>query len=161
MRVYDESTKDRTQFSVQVNWSRARTFSSRQRNWIKESIPHVRGVYVVYLTDDSFEYRRARLESRILYFGSGWLKERLFAHTDGRGNQELRMHLEESRLSFRWAKIEDDEHDWPVVVERVFVHEFKRLFGSLPPANRVHPPRRPMFRYSIVDQHPFDVLEEL
>lgn len=161
MRVYDESTRRRTQFSVQVNWSRARSFSRRQRNWIIENIPHVRGVYVVYLSDDTYEYSRGRLESPILYFGSGWLNERLFAHADGRGNQELLLHLEESHLSFRWAEIEDDEHDWPVVVERIFVHEFKRVFGSLPPANRVRPPLRPMFEYSAVEQYPFDVLEEL
>lgn len=162
MRVYDESTRRRVQFSVQVNWSRERAFSSRQRNWIAENIPHARGVYLIYLRDDHIEYLRGRLQSRILYFGSGWLDSRLYAHLDGRGSGDLQLHLEDSRLSFRWAEIQDnDEHDWPVVVERIFVHEFQQAYGELPPANRVHPPLRPMFEYSLIDQYPFDVLEAL
>jgi hypothetical protein len=162
LRVYDESSRRRTQFCVQVNWSRERAFSGRQFNWILGNIPHVRGVYVVYLRDDVYKYRRGRRESPVLYFGSGWLDQRLSSHVDGQGSRALFDQLDEDRMAFRWAQIEDDdEHDWPVVVEGVFVYEFERLFGVLPPANQVRPPMRSMFEYSLVEQHPLDVLEDL
>lgn len=162
MRVYDESTRRRTRFGVQVNWSRERAFSERQRRWVQDNIPHVRGVYVLYMRDEVYGYGRRRSESPIIYFGSGWLAARLFTHLDRQSNHVIAQHLAEGPLAFRWAEIEDDgREDWPVVVESILVYEFKHLYGELPRGNRLHPPNRRMFEYSLIDQHPFDVIDEL
>lgn len=162
MRVSDQSTHRRTEFSVQVNWSRARTFSVRQRFWIRDKVPDVAGTYVIYLRDGTYSYGR-RKQSPIVYFGSGWINQRLFHHLDKQENPILAKFLDhQETLLVRWAAIEDeDNEDWPVVTESLFILEFTRLFGELPPANRIQPPQRRMRDSSVFQQHPIDVFEDL
>jgi hypothetical protein len=162
MRVYDASTSRRLGFIAQVNWSRPRAFSTRQRRWIRDAIPQAPGVYVILLDGAEYRYGRGR-SSPIVYFGSGWLNQRLFRHLQEQANGTLERLLAVGEpLTLRWAEIEDeDDEDWPVVVEGLFIQEFKRRFGCLPPANRMHPPYRPMLSFSSIQQHPVDVLQDL
>lgn len=157
MRVYDDSIDQETRFTIQLNWSRSWVFSYRQRNWLREKAPKVRGVYAIYMDGYHYPYNHGRGESPVIYFGSGRIGDRLFSHLTRRTNLVLSEHLDdvEVPLRVRWAKVEDgDGNDWPVVAEAILVFEFERRFGDLPPANQIRPPTRPAFDFSYVNQHP-------
>jgi hypothetical protein len=165
MRVYNVSTSRKIEYEIQINWSRESAFSYRQRNWIEDNIPNVPGVYMIYMRGHYVPYTRAK-RSPVIYFGSGWVLDRLLFHltsTDAeRRNPVIDDFLSKVALSFRWAEIEDEDgENWPVVAEAILAHEFKRRYRDLPPANRIHPPRLDAFDFSLITQHPFDVIDQM
>ncbi len=161
MRVYDTSTARRLEFTIILNWSRPFAFSARQRRWIRENVPNVRGVYVIYAPDASVSYGRGR-RSGVIYVGSGWMNDRLFSHLKARRNDVLSDCLDRASLCFRWAEVEhDDAEDWAVVAESLLVYGFEASYGDFPPANRNCPPRRPALDYSVIEQKPLDVISAL
>lgn len=142
MHLYDESTSRQKIWSVQVNWSRELNFSVRQRNSISNTVPNARGVYCIYAKCCSFDYTspswRTKHWSPVVYIGSGWLNERLYAHLSQKKNELLAEYLAEHDLAFRYDRIIDhnDDLDWPKTVEAAMLGLFKKEFGDLPPANR-------------------------
>jgi len=135
MQVYNTSRGKTEKLTVYVNWSRELTFSPRQINFIKNTIPHARGVYCVYAKDYRWQYRPYYL-SGLVYIGSGWLDERLCHHLKYQKNDILYEYLSKYDLAYRYDRIQDDEEDWPRNVEAALLYFFKERFGDLPPANR-------------------------
>ena len=142
MHFCDESTPSQKIWSVQINWSRELTFSARQRRFINRSVHKARGVYCIYAKCCSFDYRlpswATKRWSPVVYIGSGWLNERLYAHLSQKKNEVLTEHLAEHQLAFRFDRIFDDDEDldWPKTVEACMLRMFKKRFGDLPPANQ-------------------------
>lgn len=141
MRVYDESTSRQARARVHVNWSRELTFSERQLGYIKINVPAERGVYCVYAKHHLFPYALPAQPTKwwcgIVYIGSGWLNERLGCHLIVKKNDVLEDYLNDYELAYRYARIVDDqEEDWPRIVEASLLHLFIDKFGALPPANR-------------------------
>lgn len=142
MHLYDESTSRSKIWRVQINWSRELAFSERQRNFIRNTVPNARGVYCIYAKCHAFAYHsnesRKKKWSPVVYIGSGWLNERLYAHLSQRKNELLNQYIEKHNLAFRYDRIVDDDPqlDWPRAVEASILSIFKREFGDRPPANR-------------------------
>lgn len=140
MRIYDESTSRRNIWTVLINWSRERTFSERQANFIRSRIPHVRGVYCIYAKYRSFGYSSPDWPtmrwSNVIYIGSGWLDNRLCAHLKLKRNSKLAEILSEHDLAFRYDRIvEAPDIDWPRTTEASLLQLFAGRFGQLPVAN--------------------------
>jgi hypothetical protein len=166
MHLYDESTPRRKIWRAQINWSKPRTFSERQSNYIRDYIPHKRGVYCIYSRDRVFEYVSddwpTRRWSHVIYVGSGWIDDRLCAHLNKKKNQQLEGYLRDFHLLYRFDKIYDDdpELDWPKTVEASLLHLFEHNFGELPPANRRREtmPELPLHNF-IVQERSFSFLK--
>ncbi len=140
MLIYDESTVRRARVRIRVNWSRELTFSTRQINFIQDSIPDGRGVYCVYAKNHLFPYSsplwpKRRWSSRV-YIGSGWIGNRLCRHLSRRENDVLSDFIKNYELAYRYALIVDDDDNWPRIAEASLLHLFLGQFGKLPPANR-------------------------
>jgi hypothetical protein len=141
MRLIDESTGRRMRWGIQVSWSRELTSNDRQINYIKQSVPVARGVYCIDAKDYVFAAdltsRRRRRWSRVVYIGSGWLCNRLYAHLGEQRNACLAEHLTGYNLAYRFDRIVDDDLslDWPRTVEAAMLRLFDGRFLSLPPAN--------------------------
>ena len=141
MHIYDESTARRTVWRVQINWSRELTFSPRQTNFIRGTVPHERGVYCVYSKNHTFSYASPEWSKQrwnsIIYVGSGWLDDRLCAHLTYQKNNLLAQHLDTTQLAYRYSQIvHSDVIDWPKTVEAGLLGLFQKKFGRLPQANR-------------------------
>lgn len=141
MHLYDESTTRRNIWRVQVNWSRALTFSERQINFIKQTVPNERGVYCIYAKYRTFDYESmdwpTKRWSSVVYIGSGWLDNRLCAHLKHKKNDLLAGYLENYELAYRFDRIvHSDVLDWPKTVEAYLLRLFEAKFGRLPRANR-------------------------
>jgi hypothetical protein len=141
MHIYDESTSRRTVWRVKINWSRELTFSTRQTNFIRGTVPHDRGVYCIYSKNHTFSYTSPEWSklrwNSVIYVGSGWLDDRLCAHLTYQKNNLLAQHLGTTQLGYRYSKIVDsDVVDWSKTVEAGLLGLFQEKFGRLPQANR-------------------------
>lgn len=75
--------------------------------------------------------------SRVIYVGSGWLDDRLFAHLTYQSNYTLAGYGVDTPLAYRYDRIvHSDVHDWPRTVEAGLLTLFEEKFGQLPKANR-------------------------
>jgi hypothetical protein len=160
MHIHDDSTPRRTIWRVQINWKRALTFSGQQINFIKRTVPHVRGVYCIYAKSRTFAYESpdwlTKRWSSVVYIGSGWLDDRLCAHLKHKKNDLLTEYLSNYDLAYRFDRIVHSEVlDWPKTVEASMLQLFEDRFGKLPPANRRREaiPEIPIDRF-VVQQSP-------
>jgi hypothetical protein len=165
MHIYDESTPRRTIWRVQINWKRERTFSDRQVKYIRTKIPNVRGVYCIYAKHRIFRYTSPDWPtdrwSRVIYIGSGWLRDRLCAHLTYKKNSLLAAYLDEHDLAYRYDRIVDtDVIDWPKTVEASLLRLFEDRFGNIPPANRRREaiPEIPIHRFIVQESPNFSFL---
>lgn len=161
MHIYDESTPRRTIWRVQINWKRELTFSERQINYIRTKIPKVRGVYCIYAKYHKFRYSSLDWPtdrwSKVIYIGSGWLRDRLCAHLTYKKNDLLAEYLDKYELAYRYDRIVDtDVVDWPKTVEASLLHLFENQFGTIPLANRRREtiPEIPIHEF-VVQQSPY------
>jgi hypothetical protein len=143
MHIYNESTSRKIIWRVQINWSRERTFSERQVNYIKTNLSSERGVYCIYFKDWVLPYSSpdwaTNRWSRVVYIGSGKLKDRFCAHLKYKKNTRLAELLKKHELAYRCDRIIDtDVLDWPKTVEAALLEKFEEQFGQLPPANSRH-----------------------
>ena len=142
MHLYDESTSRQDIWRIRVNWLRELAFSERQTNFIKNNVPNERGVYCIYAKHYTFPYASSHWPTKrwssVIYIGSGWLKERLYAHLTLKRNNLLAEYLEDYELAYRFDRINDDDEklDWPKTVEASLLHHFGGQFGRVPLANR-------------------------
>jgi hypothetical protein len=141
MHIYDDSTIRQTIWRVQINWSRELTFSERQISFIKNVVPHARGVYCIYAKDYCFDYESLNCATKrwssVVYIGSGWLDSRLSAHLKYMKNSYLGGFMAQNRLAYRFDRIVDSEvENWPRNVESFLLKLFEEKFGSIPPCNR-------------------------
>lgn len=165
MHIHDESTSRRTVWCVKINWSRELTFSGRQLNFIKGSVPHDRGVYCIYAKYRTFDHESpdwpTKRWSSVIYIGSGWLDDRLCAHLKLRKNESLSGLQEVHELGYRYDRIVHSEVvDWPKTVEAYLLRLYEDKFGSLPPANRRREaiPDIPIDRFLVQQSPNFDYL---
>lgn len=165
MHIYNDSTARWTIWRVQINWSRALTFSGRQISFIKGAIPHERGVYCVYAKyrtfgHEHFEFPTRRFSS-VIYVGSGWLDDRLCAHLKLGKNEHLVEFQERHELAYRFDRVvHSDVLDWPKTVEAYMLRLYEDKFGGLPPANRRREaiPEIPVDRFVVQQSPNFDFL---
>ena len=160
MHIHDESTPRRTIWRAQINWKRELTFSERQTDFIKRTVPHARGVYCIYAKYRTFAYESpdwpTKRWSSVVYIGSGWLDDRLCAHLKRKKNDLLAEYLERHELAYRFDRIVHSEVlDWPKTVEAYLLRLFEDKFGGLPRANRRREaiPEIPINRF-VVQQSP-------
>jgi hypothetical protein len=167
MHLYNESTSRRQNLRVRINWSRQLTFSSRQTNYILDRVPNERGIYCIYAMDYSFPHSSSEGPmtrwSPIIYIGSGWLNQRLCAHLKLGRNRILKEFLLNYQLGYRFDRIfdDDEEYDWPAVVEAGLLNLFKGRFGFLPKANRREEsiPPLPLHRLFLHESDNFSILK--
>ena len=141
MHIHDESTSRQTIWRVQINWSRELTFSERQINFIRTTVPHERGVYCIYAKFQTFDYVSTGWPTKrwnsVVYIGSGWLDDRLYAHLKHKKNDLLAEYLAGHELAYRFDRIVHSEVlDWPKTVEAYLLRLFEDKFSELPCANR-------------------------
>jgi len=161
MHIYDVSTSRTKRLQVKVNWSRELTFSSRQINFILETVPEERGVYCIYAKNYRWKYRQYKW-SGLIYIGSGWLDDRLSRHLARQENEVLADYLDKYDLAYRFDRIEDDDEDedWPRNVEAELLDLFKIKFGNLPLANRREEPLADLdWEVEIEEPDYFSILE--
>lgn len=142
MHIYDVSTLRRVKHEVQINWSRERTFSVRQMNFISQNTPISRGIYCIYAKNHKFAYESSQWQnrrwSRVVYIGCGWLDQRLVHHLRYGKNNVLTDFVENFDLAFRCDRILDNDPsiDYPRAVEAALLYLFQSKFSLMPPANR-------------------------
>jgi len=98
-------------------------------------------VYCIYAKYHKFKFSSPDWAtdrwSRVVYIGSGWLRDRLCAHLTHQKNNLLAQYLEKYELAYRFDRIVETEVvDWPKTVEAYLLREFEDKFGALPCANR-------------------------
>lgn len=141
MHIHNDSTSRRTIWRAQINWSRELTFSGRQKSYVRDCVPHIRGVYCIYSKYHTFDYSSTEWATKrwssVIYVGSGWIDDRLCAHLTYQKNGLLAGYLDSTQLAYRYDRIvHSDIQDWPRTVEAGLLGLFEWKFGQLPRANK-------------------------